>query len=199
MLGALVVASALPAQPRLFKWVDDEGTVHYSDSLPADESQRRRDREIKSGSGLTVDVIEAPPTPAEFDARIRADRAAALAARARDEQERRDRNLLMTFQNAEEIEQARDSRVQVVNSQAQLIEQRLQTLLQRREAEREQAVRMERSGKGDTAPVYERIAELDRRIEQNRRVIAEKEADKTRIRDSFNRDLARFRELTEPR
>lgn len=198
-MGMLAAALLAPAHARLFKWVDDQGTVHYSDSLPADEAQRRRDREIKSETGVTVDVIEAPPTPEELEARRRAERAAEAAAQVRREQERRDRNLLMTFQSAEEIEQARDSRLQVIDSQAQLIEQRTETLLERREAERERAVRLERSGGGDPGPVYERIAELDRRIEQNRRAIAEKKADKARIRERFNRDLARFRELTGPR
>jgi hypothetical protein len=196
MVVALLAGITGPADARLYKWVDDQGTVHYSDTLPAAEAQRRRDREVKSETGLTVDVIEAPPTPAELEAKRRSERAEQRAAQARQEQERRDRILLMTYQNAREIERARDSRLSVISARITLIEQRTEALLEQREAERERVVQMERSGQGDPEPAYERIAELDRRIRENRRAIAEKQAEKVRVREDFDSDLARFRTLT---
>ncbi len=194
-IGVLLLLSG-PAPARMYKWVDDDGNVHYSDSLSSIEAQTRRDREVKSDSGVTLDRIEAPPTPEEFAAIQRERAAEAEAERKRAEQARRDRNLLLTFQSVSELEQARDTRLETLDSRADLIRQRALSLQREREQALRRAAALERSGDGDIEAAYDRIDELDRRLAQNRRSSADKEAEKERIRASFERDIERFRELT---
>ena len=53
------------AQAGFYRWVDDDGTIHYSDSLPPQESQRKQD--ILNEHGRTVKSISAPKTLGELE------------------------------------------------------------------------------------------------------------------------------------
>jgi hypothetical protein len=96
-----------------FRWVDEDGRVHYSDSVPAEKV--RLGYKVYDGEGRQISVVEAAKTESE---RIEAERQATLAA----EQERRDRALLATFTSEEDLEVARDERLATLDSAILLAE-----------------------------------------------------------------------------
>lgn len=198
LAGSLGV-TAVDAEPRLYKWVDDDGNVHYSDSVPPEEAQARREREVKSESGTTREILRPPPTREELSAREQARREAERAERLRREQEKADRDLLLTFQSVEEMQRARDNRLAVLEGQIGLIRQRLRSQAERLERARREAARQERITDGDPAPYYQRIEQLEARRSESERAIAGKRSEQEDIRTEFARDIERFRRLTEER
>ena len=48
------------ANAEFYRWVDDAGTIHYSDSLPPTESQKKQD--LLNETGRVVKTIPAPKT-----------------------------------------------------------------------------------------------------------------------------------------
>lgn len=198
--AGMVLAALLlwpePGPARMYKWVDDEGNVHYSDTRPPEEVRQRREWEVKSDSGVTVDRIEPPPTLEQMEALERQRRAEAARDRAAAEQAERDRNLLMTFQSVAEIEAARAERLEAIEGQIALTRGRIETLQARLERHRNEAARLERSGGGDPAAVYAEIEDLRERIALNRGFIERQRDEQARIRKEFARDITRFRELT---
>ncbi|MGD8430907.1 MAG: DUF4124 domain-containing protein [Ectothiorhodospiraceae bacterium] len=199
VLAVLVVGPVKAG--KLYKWVDDQGNVHYSDTVPPDEAKKRRKREVKSDTGQTVETIEPPPTREELQARERArkkaeeERRRQEAVRAR--QQERDQALLMTYQSVADMERARDDRLAAMESQITLIQSRIDKLETQLAKQRKQAARMERSGRGDPGPVYAQIRQLRGNIEDNRRFIEEKRQAQQRLREEFDQDIKRFRELEE--
>ena len=203
LLGAALVAAATGAEAgeRLYRWVDDQGRVHYSDTVPPDQAGQRR--EIKTTEGATVDTVEPPPTREELEAEATR-RAAEAQVRARQEAEQRrrqehDRMLLMTFTSVEEMHTARDERLGAIESQIGLVESRIEKLQQRRAQLREEAVTAERTGRGDAAAVYRELEQIERSIRQNREAIEDKRDTQARIRLRFSEDIERFRELVAER
>ena len=77
----LILSLATPAESqKLYRWVDADGKVHYSDSLPAEAVDRAR-RELNKNSGGTLTRVDRALTEAERAAQqAEADRAAAEAA-----------------------------------------------------------------------------------------------------------------------
>ena len=62
LLPVLLATTPVQAE-RMFKWVDDEGKIHYSDRVPPQHSKReRREYDV---SGRTVRVYERAKTPEE--------------------------------------------------------------------------------------------------------------------------------------
>jgi hypothetical protein len=116
-------------QQKVYRWVDDNGVVHYGDSVPPEYASV--DRDILNEQGVAVGFEEGVVT-AEEQAEI--DRAAAAAEaerQARVEAARRDRVLLETYLSVEEIEALRDRRLELLESQIKVTEQYLTNLRKR--------------------------------------------------------------------
>lgn len=194
LMFGLWLASAVAAGPaRFYKWVDEQGRVHYSDTVPP--AAAGQERQVKSASGQTVQTIEPPPTRQQLEAKQRAHDKATQAEHRRRAQEEYDRTLLLTFSSAQEIKTARDDRLRAVTAQIELIQQRLDKLQARLREQQRKAVHIERTGQGDPTPVYEEIKQLQQHIDDNGTFIERKLGEQQRIRQEFARDMARYREL----
>lgn len=193
MLGLWLasVAGADPAQ--FYKWVDEQGRVHYSDTVPP--AAAGQEREVKSSSGQTVQTIEPPPTRQQLEARRSAQQTALQAERRRRAQEEYDRTLLLSFSNVQEIEAARDDRLRAITVHIELIQERLDKLQARLQEQQRKAAHIERTGQGDPQPVYAEIAQLRQHIDDNGAGIERLRQERQRIRRDFARDMARYREL----
>lgn len=194
----LPLATALwggDASARIYKWVDERGAVHYSDSMSPEEADERRRREIKSDSGRTVEIVEPSPTREQIDAREAAAAERRRAADAAARRAERDRLLLKAFASVEDIEAARDDRLLAIEGQIGLIRARIDKLQGRLAALRAEAARLERSGQGDPASVYAEIGAVRQRIAEHQAYIDGQRAEQERIRQEFARDIRRFREL----
>lgn len=197
-LLALALAGPVEAQKapatKLYRWVDKNGQVHYGDKIPPEYASQ--DRDVLDKSGLKVGSEQGEVTPAEAAARDAAERQKAAAA----ERARRDRMLIQTYQNPEEIELLRARRLDQIDAQITIQEQSLATLKQRRAEQIKQAARYApRSSKPEAPPLPEGLA-AD--IEQSASDIRVQEANLQKKRDErdavnqqFDEDLARFKEL----
>lgn len=101
VVGAVGVVA--PAQAKMYKWVDAQGNVQYSDTLPP-ASAGRGNAEI-SKTGQTVKKTESAE---EKRARLTREAEAAEKKKIELEQKRKDRALLSTYTTEQEIDLARD-------------------------------------------------------------------------------------------
>lgn len=194
LMFGLWLASATAASPaRFYKWVDAQGQVHYSDTIPP--AAAGQEHEVKSANGQTIQTIAPPPTRQQLEARQQARDTALQAERRRHEQEEYDRTLLLTFSSLQEIKTARDDRLQALTAQIELIRQRLGELRPRLQELQRKAAYFERTGQGDPKPIYAEIAQLQRHIDDNGTFIERKLKEQQRIRQEFAHDIARYREL----
>lgn len=134
---SLLCANALGQKIR--RWVDDNGVVHYSEVVPPEYADR--DRDVLNTQGIPVDFEEGRITEQE---RRELERLAAEEEARRLEAQRiatRDKMLLDTYLSVEDIEDLRDRRLELMESQIKVTEQYLSNLRKRlgdlqREAER---------------------------------------------------------------
>ncbi len=80
---------------RVIKWKDEYAVTHYGDTIPPQYSNHENSRLNKQGIPVQQHTIVAPKDDA--------------LAQAQTEQETRDKALLGTFSNAEEIDLARSA------------------------------------------------------------------------------------------
>lgn len=195
LVGLCLIATKLPAQ-KLFKWVDDEGVVHYTDHIPPEFAHH--DRDVLNTQGVTVGFEEGEITEEE---RARYEREQAIAAAeqlARDDAARRDQMLLDTYLSVADIEDLRDRRLELIDSQIRVTEFYLSNLRKRLESLEKERDRMASSEDGN-GPVPEylaldisrteaSIALYEQRLQQSR-------SDQEDLRHAFNADIERFQEL----
>lgn len=95
----------------------------------------------------------------------------------------RDRALLATYASVEEIESVRDRRIGYLDSQNEVAENRLVSLRARRQ-----------DLEGNPAAINE-LATVEQRIREYDTEIGRRDIEIARIRDQFDDDIQRFREL----
>ena len=118
------VAAAQKSQ-KMYRWVDNDGAVHYGDSVPAEYAEL--ERQIVNDHGITVDVLRAKMTAEEIAEEKHQD-----DLRMQRELERRaDQALLATYLTIDEILMHRDRRIELFEAQARVTELYLRNLERR--------------------------------------------------------------------
>jgi chromosome segregation ATPase len=178
--------------------VDDQGNVHYSDSLPPHVAKERQKREVKSESGMTKEVID-PPTEAELEQRrqkrLEAKRELERQRREQEKQAERDRRLKRMYTSVSDIKQTRDERLQAIDGQIKARKRRIQGTQERLQKRRQEAARLERSNQGNPDKIYDVIDRLERSVEGHQEFIRQKKQQKKQLRARYRSDIERFQEL----
>jgi len=111
------VAQAAGESKALYRWVDENGQVHYGDKVQPSEAKRGREA-IKNG--VVTKVIPRELSGAELEqaqARIAAEKA---AEEARQQRIARDRYLVQSFSSVADLQAAREERLAALDARAVL-------------------------------------------------------------------------------
>lgn len=199
IFAALLLALALPvAADKIYKWVDEDGKVHYSDTPPPDMVQQ--EHKILNEQGVTVEALERAKTPEEIEAErqaaMEAEEAARRDALARAEQERKDRILLSIYASEEDLFRARDHKLAAIDDTIELTRSNIQTQQESLEDFMKEAAEVERRGEEVGPRTLRAIEDLRTQMAENEAFIARKEQEKLALIARYAEELERFRELT---
>ncbi|MGB0513365.1 MAG: DUF4124 domain-containing protein [Wenzhouxiangellaceae bacterium] len=104
----------------VYKWVDEDGNVHYSQTLPPDKAQEQHDK--LTAEGLLAERIERAPTPEERKA-LEAELQALRQEQARQRrQQQEDQMFLATYPTEADVSRSFDARRDTLESERETIE-----------------------------------------------------------------------------
>jgi len=199
LLAVLLCAvSSASMAGALYKWVDENGAVRYSDQLPPQQSRKKHQQLNSQGMVLTTREAAKSQEEMAIDAESKRliEEQQREEARLKSIQDKKDRVLLLTFSTEEELEHARDSRMEVIDSVIRLISSSIdttQTKLDQLTKRAEDAyISQSKQVPGGLA---QKIEHFQRKIESRNAQIALKADEKEKIRQRYERDLERFRLL----
>jgi len=117
-------------------------------------------------------------------------------ARLKSIQDREDRVLLLTFSTEEELEHARDNRIEVINSVIRLIENSINTTQGKLDQLMHNA-EQNYTSKGKEIPggLAQKIEHFERKIANRTAQLEAKTSEREKIRQKYELDLERFRLL----
>jgi hypothetical protein len=194
LISAFLLSALSPiSQGRLFRWVDENGNVHYSDSIPPD--QMKAGHTELSEKGVRIKSVPRAKTPEELRKEQELDRLRAEQKKLLEEQRSADQMLLRTFRSEDDILMARDGKITAIDVMIGITKN---TILRRQERLVKllaQAADLERVGKPVPPQHRDSIAHLEHAIRDSYVTILEREKQKSTIRTESERDLARFRQL----
>jgi hypothetical protein len=188
---AAFAAAADNSGRKLYKWVDEQGVTHYGDRIPPEYAAQ--EQHIVNKQGIEVQKLEAQKTPEQLAAEEQKKRAA-------DEARARDQNLLITYATVQEIERLRDQRLAQVADQIKVTNQFLEDLNTRLRKLRNKSMGFKPySADPNAQQMPDQLAEDLTRVgsdirtqEQNLR---QKRGDEAAMREKFESDINRFKEL----
>jgi hypothetical protein len=197
-VAALSLPATSVAQSRMYRWVDDKGVVHYGDTIPPQFANR--DRDVLNQQAISVGFEEGEVTPEERAEIERLETEAEAAARAKAEIARRDRMLLQTYLSVADIEDLRDRRLELLESQIKVTELYLSNLRKRFTGLQQEASRFKPYSTDAAArQIPENLAlDLSRTeasISLYEQTLARTRNDQQNLKAAFDEDIVRFKEL----
>ncbi len=180
-----------------YRWVDEQGNVHYSDKLPP--SAMQKEREILDESGRTVKSIGRVETQEEKDAKKQAGSEDAAEKKRlqeeRAEQARKDNILLQTFSTERDINLAREDRLTQIDSNISILEANTAKSKKKVETLEAQVAAIEKNKKEVPENVANNLAKAQKKVKDNEAHLARKKKEREVLIEKFDADLKRFREL----
>jgi hypothetical protein len=200
---AAAAPAAAPGQPagkqqRVYKWIDENGVVHYGDAVPPQYADQ--DKTILNSQGVTVGSIPGKRTPEQATAEAAQRKAEEHAHEVAAQGRQRDQNLLATYLSVDEIEALRDRRAEILDAQARVTGQYLEQLRGHQRQLEQQAQHYKPYNTEANAPqLPERLAEdlvrTTADIATQQRNLEVKRQELEKLKAQFASDIARFKEL----
>jgi len=196
----LILLLALPLSSmagKLYRWVDEDGRVQYSDRVPPKQQTKEHSR--LDDSGVELEKVKAARSKEEIEKELAREKALkrlrAEQQRLIDSQKAADRVLLRTFRSEDDIKMARDGKLTAIDVHIQVIRGNIKRLKNRLEDLQKGAADMERQGEKPSKRYLEDMASLRQQIKDTYASIIAKERDKDTIWAKHEDDLKRFRSL----
>lgn len=193
LIPALGLASWTAQAQKLYRWVDDQGEVHYSDQVPPSQADKARAR--LSEQGIAVENRPAVPTGEELERAKELERRKAEEERRRVERRAEDERLLKLYRTVDELELARDGRVAAVEAVIQTKRDGVRNESRRLvELDKERRT-LRKDGKSLPDELRGKIEAATTRIRADYAEIVDNEYRKQAVQEEFARTIERFRQL----
>ena len=207
---AAVLLTAAHAQRvaagEVYRWVDENGEVHYSESLPPDYKDKGHD--VLNEQGMVVDEGQTltPPPPVDVPSEEEPQelprdasglpRSKALYSEA-EMQRRMDNFLMLRYESEQEIVDAMNVEIKQLNYDRRLLEGSRQSMNQAYRGQVRVAADRQRAGLPVEAETVREINSLRSALARNQKSLAGLQQREEGIRSEFQEQLERYRYLIE--
>lgn len=192
-LGAASAATAAgnnsSKAPIAYRWVDEQGVVHYGDHVPPQYATQERTE--LNAQGVEVGHLEAQKTPEELKAEEHA-RAAVM------KQRQHDAFLVSTYTSVKDIESLRDVRLDQLKNQRAAAEQYVESLRVRLASLQGRAlacIPYAPNGRRMSDDLAENLVRTVNEMQQQTSALAVSNEQASKLRAEFQADIDRYREL----
>jgi hypothetical protein len=179
-----------------YRWVDDTGTIHYSDSLPPTESQKKQD--LLNETGQVVKTIPAPKTVGELEKAQQLGKLEVQKKQKIEKEEQRDRILLAMYLTVEDIELVRDERIETVESAIRITMLRKNKFTKKIDDLNSSEQKFKANGQNAPPWLIKSRGHYQEQLVNVEDILAIKEKEKLVIKKRFAGDVNRYLELKDP-
>jgi len=186
----LIITSNPAFAGKLYKWVDANGKISFSDKVPPEES--RREREELNEKGRTIVVKEAAKTPEQIQQLKKISDLQNKQTKILERQLTLDSALLKTFRTEEDIDALIKSKVDMVDSHLSIAAGQSETLKKQLILHQKAAANFERSGKKIPEKNLKNIASAKKQYDDNQQEIAAFKRQKKELKEQLMKDKSRL-------
>jgi hypothetical protein len=209
------LAIATPVGAEVYRWVDEEGKVHYSESLPPNYKDQGHD--VLNERGIVLDedqkLTPPPPPPPPTEEEI----TKAAAEKAEDElppdssgmprpkplyskeetQRRMDAFMLLRYDSEQEIVDAMNVEIKQLDYDRRLMETTRASVQEAYRGQVKRAAQRQRAGMAVEDSFNAEIKKLKAQLESNNRTLSSLQKREENIREDFQKQRDRYRYLLE--
>ena len=215
LIAAAATAALLITTPvlaaKVYRWVDEDGNVHYTESLPPGHKDTGHD--VLNEHGLVVDEnLKLTPEPVVEEQTEEQKKAQEANELPRDssglprpkplyteaeKQARMDSFLMLRYENEQEIVDAMNVEIKQLNYDRDLLRGSLDSLQEAYRGQIRVAADQQRAGLAVGEDAASEMADLKTKMNKNARSLAKLDQREQEIREDFQAQLERYRALLE--
>lgn len=192
-VSAVILTCAFSVQAKMYKWVDEDGQVHFGDKIPTKYLVKEHDE--LNELGVKTRHREAAKTPEQKAEERRLEREQKKIELAEKKKKQRDRVLLDTYTTERDLVVARDSRLDAVNSQINLAESIISDSNNKIESMEQQVAEIKASNREVPVDLYKRIDNEKQQVAVQTKVMENHKKRSIEISEQFNGYIDRFKVL----
>jgi hypothetical protein len=189
---AVSVMFCANVEAKLYKWVDDNGTTHYGETIPPEYANKSSTQLDDKGF---VEKRTEKLTPEERKAKASDDVRKNAEQQAATETKRKDNALLSTFSNEKEIDLARDRSAQQVEARIDSYKTLLKSAQETLVAHHKELDNFNSQSKKIPVSLTEDIAEGEAKVAKLQKDLDQSEKELVNVKARFEADKLRYREL----
>ena len=183
---------------KLYKWVDKDGNVHYTNHPPPEAA--KEERQVLDERGIAVETLARQKTQEEIAAEEKAAREQRAAQLERErlqrESDMRDRMLITSYARVADMEEARDGRSAAIEAQINVASGVIGSLEARVVDLENRVKRIRDSGRTVPEATQAQLDEARKELLDNQKFLLARREEQELIRRQFADDIARFKELS---
>jgi len=175
---------------KLYKWVDENGEISFSDKVPPKDA--RREREELNERGRTIAIKDAAKTPEQIEQLKKITALQRTKQRLLETQLKQDDALLRTFQSTADINALAKSKSKIIDSHIAIANKQSDTLKKQLLVQQKAAAQFERSGKNIPAKTITNIESAQAQYNRNQLDISDFKLQKEQLAIQLAADEKRF-------
>ena len=190
-LSVICLSSPFTAQAKMYKWVDDEGQMHFGDKIPA-KYQVKAHEELNE-QGVSIRQKEAAKPAEQKAEEKRLDEERKKVALVEKKEKQRDRILFDTYTTERDLIVARDSRLDAIASQIQLSELIISNSNKKIKSMEKQVAQIKASNREVPVDLNDRLDSEKQQVALQTNVMKKHKKRSDEISEQFNGYIERFR------
>jgi len=194
VFASLLAMSFVPVAARVYRWIDTEGRIIYSDQVSPQQSKLKREELDKEGR--VVNTIKAAKTKEQIALNKRLALLRREQAKIINKKKSYDKVLLSTFRSVDDLRITLAGKLASIDAQKRFAEHSLVNSQDNLVAARKKATKAERSGRKVPQSVLKEIDSIKESISHTYLDIAHILTQRKAIQRKFDMDIARFIFLT---
>jgi chromosome segregation ATPase len=195
LLATTLAAGALAQDktPKLYKWVDKQGVVHYGSSVPPEYANQQLD--VLNSQGVTIKTLNAPKTPAEIAKEQQTQAAVAEKTQQDEQQQANDQMLRDTYTSVLDIQRDRDSRLAAMDSQIKLTNNAISGLQKTLADYQARATELTQAHKPVPANLKNSMDSVQQQLEADQQLLLQQQQSEQATRERYEAYITRFKQL----
>jgi hypothetical protein len=191
-LSVVLFSCAFSAQAKMYKWVDENGQMHFGDKIP--QKYLAKEHEELNERGMKVKHKEAEKNAQEKAEEQHLEQERKKAALEAQKKKKMDRVLLDAYDSENDLIIARDSRLEAVASQIQLSEAIISESNKKIKSMEERVAEIKVSGREVPDNLYVSLDNERQQVATQTRVMQTHKKRSDEISEKYNDYIKRFRE-----
>lgn len=194
-MSAAAGALAQQKTPKLYKWVDKNGMMHYGSSVPPEYANQQLD--VLNSEGLTVKTLNAPKSAQELAKEQQIKAMTADELKQQQQQKATDQMLLDTYTSVADIEQDRDTRLKSMDAQMNVTTGAIAGLQADLAAYQKREQDLNHSHKAVPADLKKNLDSIQQQLAQDQQLLLKQQQQKQAAQDRFDAYIKRFQQLAQ--